>query len=517
MRAFAAFLFALVMTPAFAQLIIDDGEADNIGSITIEEENNIGNLEFDVDLGARVQREFFLQGTRLEGPTGEAVRAYQISDDGSIIVGSIDDTVAHVTINNVEETDDAFIVVVSFIHKDGRHRSLIPSMITAHTETGANRCFSVEPIGGEFNPIIAQILIDRSGSMNGFMSDVRSSLTDFANVVPPNTRCRMVSFAATTREHTAGFQLCRGGPQTLSNLRAGGGTNLFPALREGYAALDAEETGQKFMMVITDGEDTSSEDLASVIAAKTAKTFVLWAGNQRPAFLGNLPDATLNTGGDISRAVNEFFKSIGEAIAQQQVLILPKTCPATQSGQRSGSALPLPPATPPNTAIVELDTPEAVAPASDDQAPAQQAVAPMTPYSVTDFIITWIVIGALFVFFGLVLKTIQKVQIALGRDETQRITDQYLGEFVIMMGVGAIYLFVITVITLVLAFLMLHELLTLFIAVLLTLLFGKTRIGGIPWGIAEYLDITNPKLDTWTDIKNALRSYLRSLRPLHSN
>lgn len=373
-------LLIVCSVPSHAQFTINEGPSTR-GNFTINEPDTTGSFNFRIDLGRRVQQDFFIQGDRLENSRGRPVRAYGANSNRDIIVGTIDPSVEYVTINQVDETDSSYIVAVSFIHKDGRHRSLLPSMITAHHASGENRCFSVEPIGGQFNPVTAHVLIDRSGSMNGHIGSVQRALREFAAVLPNTSQCRFTSFANDMTDHTNGFQSCRSASVAIASIQAGGGTNLFPTLRQSYADFRRISSNQKFMLVVTDGEDTSGQSLRDVLSEKTAQTFVLWAGNQRPEFLGELPDATLSADGNIGAAISAFFKTLGEVIAQQQVLVLPKLCPATQPGDQSGSVVPLLPTTKSNTAIAELDTQDAIAPAASDQAPTQQAAAPIDEVS----------------------------------------------------------------------------------------------------------------------------------------
>lgn len=325
MRFIIALLIGLFPSSGFSQVVIDDG-TDTSGGVTFEEEDTSGNIEFQIDLGGKVKQEFFYNGKRLEDKNGKPVTAYNITPDGSTIIGTTSPNVDRVTINKTADIAKGKKAISSFIRKDGKHKSLPDNEITAHRNDGSNTCFSVAPIGTAQNPLAAHILIDRSGSMGNHMPAVKRAVQQFTFALPPASTCKVTSFSGSSEEHTNGFEQCRSVPSKIANLSAWGGTSLFDTMIDGYNTINQSQATQSFMMIISDGADTSSTTLDQVRAAKNTKTFVLWAGRSSPDYLGDIPDASLDAGQNIPAALTVFFQSLGQALAQQQVLIVPNQC-----------------------------------------------------------------------------------------------------------------------------------------------------------------------------------------------
>jgi len=348
--------------PAFSQVIIDDGTDTGGGAVTFEEQDTTGKIDFDIDLSGKFTQDYFHNGKRLENAQGVPVTAYNISPDQSLIIGTTDPNVDRITINKKIDFKDDSKAIASFIHKNGEHQSLPPDQITAHDKDGNNKCLSVEPIGGKHNPIAAHIVIDRSGSMDGHMPSVKSALGQFTNAVPPSSLCSVTSFASSATDHTNGFEMCRGVAGKISGIKASGSTDLYRTLIDGYSKIDQSPAIQNFILAITDGFDTSWTSLDDVKAAKNAQTFVLWAGAGNSSQLASIADATLNARGNIPAALNVFFEKLGQAVAKQQVIVVPHTCAESSTGDRSEAA-PAPelkkeePA-PAKTIIVEKTEPE---------------------------------------------------------------------------------------------------------------------------------------------------------------
>jgi hypothetical protein len=359
MRLRLALLCLALISPAFSQVIIDDGADTGGGSVNFEEQDTTGKINFDIDLSGKFTQEYFHKGKRLENDQGVPVTAYNISKDQSLIIGTINPNVDRVTINEKLDLKDGSKAIASFIHKNGQHQSLPPDQITAHDKDGNNKCFSVEPIGGKHNPIVTHVLIDRSGSMDSHMPSVKSALAQFTNALPPASMCSVTSFSTSATDHTNGFEMCRGVASKISGIKASGGTFLYKTLIDGYSKLDQSSAVQKFMLAITDGEDNSWTGIEDVKAAKNAQTFFLWAGNSNPTHLSEISDATLNAQGNIPAALNVFFKTLGDAVAKQQVLILPHTCADSSTGDRSETTPALKPREPePEAATVKETNPQ---------------------------------------------------------------------------------------------------------------------------------------------------------------
>ena len=316
----------LMASPAWSQVTVvkpDDetGDVQIIGG-----SDNRGNIEFEVDLSGGFRQEFYVGEKRLEAEDGAPVQSYNIEQDGEFIVGTSNPDVARVTINNWIETGDGIEAAVSFINSDGRHRALDASDISAHGLDGSNRCFDVEQIGTDRSVVATHVLIDRSGSMSGHMPVVKDVVSRFLSIMPPNGICQVTSFNSSFRDHTRNYEACRSAVSGVASLTADGGTDFFSPLIQAYREIDSVTSIQKTIVIVTDGVGSGPYSLEDAKQAKTASTFVFWVGDYNERALDGLADATLNSATRIPTSLDAFFISLGEAITQQQVLLIPKDC-----------------------------------------------------------------------------------------------------------------------------------------------------------------------------------------------
>jgi VWFA-related protein len=133
-------------------------------------------------------------------------------------------------------------------------------------------------------PTDVTLLVDTSGSISGAALDrIKVDLQEMANLLQPNDRVRVVSFA---RDATDVFGVLPGGARLdLDRMRTGGTTSLYDALVSVLTAYPAADRPH-FIFVVTDGRDnssfTSAKDATAVARASSGVLCVMLVESSNP-------------------------------------------------------------------------------------------------------------------------------------------------------------------------------------------------------------------------------------------
>lgn len=129
---------------------------------------------------------------------------------------------------------------------------------------------SREPAKGEARGVV--LLMDTSGSMEGYIDAARRAAVNYGESVPDDVRVGLVTFdkrpklvlgPTTDREALA---------DAVSAIRIGGETSLYDAIDLGVSTLDRlGGSGQRRLVVLSDGDDTTSATTLSAAATSLAK------------------------------------------------------------------------------------------------------------------------------------------------------------------------------------------------------------------------------------------------------
>ncbi len=144
----------------------------------------------------------------------------------------------------------------------------------------------------EIVPVSVGVVIDTSGSMVDKIQEAADALTHFVNTIQPEDDVFLIRFARTVElelDFTANRALFR---QAAYRLRARGSTRLYDALAE---ALDKVRSGlhqKKAIVLITDGNDTSSfvgfEEVLEMARRSEVLVYGMGIGHRRRGLLGEL-------------------------------------------------------------------------------------------------------------------------------------------------------------------------------------------------------------------------------------
>lgn len=260
------------------------------------------------------------------------VRGYAIDVEHDLVIGWSSGTAE---ITAIQQTPSGLAVAGLF--KDHQGRITIPpaGSLAAYTTAGEKLCFEAKQIEvePETSPMSFALLVDRSGSMEEVMSDVRWAAADFIDALPENASCSVGSFAEdwSLSHDKVGEQSCQSGNFDIATWQAGGKTNIYGALRDAYAWLHEPERDnhQKAAILITDGR--TNIDAGSESDTATAKdgvfTFVYYMGDSDDQWLKSLADSYFSDPRDAEH-IDEYFGVVSSAYTEQTVLEM-VSCPVS--------------------------------------------------------------------------------------------------------------------------------------------------------------------------------------------
>ena len=231
------------------------------------------------------------------------------------------------------ETKDGIQIAVSF--KDQKGRFVVPDddHLAISRIDGTRLCRNKQAEARARPEMHFTLLVDRSGSMRGIIRDVRLVANEFLSILPDHASCTVSSFNESLHTHgPSQGAACRPENFNLRSIKAEGWTHLSSALKQAYKDM-AGKTGQKAVILITDGHDARRDDSAApdFQTLQPLKgdvlTFAYWLGDQDGNDLAALADYHTPHQGSIRRNLRGYFDVLAGAYARQQTLIV-KDCDA---------------------------------------------------------------------------------------------------------------------------------------------------------------------------------------------
>lgn len=210
--------------------------------------------------------------------------------------------------------------------KDNKGNFVTPSTnnVAVYNTSGEKLCFSYQEPATASPKMAFVLLLDRSGSMENVINDVRIKAKSFLKALPASSECSVASFSGKFNYHNSGFEDCNNGDFKLDSLRAYGMTDLYSPLLDAYQKLDKEypQDYQKAVILITDGQ--ISEDRKKrqelIKAKKDILTFVYFLGKKNDQYLTGLADGFLSNTANIRSSLGKYFGSLSAGYNAQRTI-----------------------------------------------------------------------------------------------------------------------------------------------------------------------------------------------------
>lgn len=215
-------------------------------------------------------------------------------------------------------------LIANFRDRNGNFVSPPKGSLALIRTSGQKLCFEYKDVHIAAPKMAFILLLDRSGSMEAVISDVRDSAQIFLKDLPGCAECALASFNGSYAYHNSVFQSCNKGDFKLQTLKAEGGTDLYAPLLGAYESLsrDAFKDYQKAVILITDGQIEPDEEMKQKLltAKKDVLTFVYFLGEKYEHPLIGLADAFLQSTTDLQANLQQYFHSLSTAYGTQKVL-----------------------------------------------------------------------------------------------------------------------------------------------------------------------------------------------------
>ncbi len=226
----------------------------------------------------------------------------------------------------------ALQVISSFKDKNGNYVSPKINQIAAYNTGGKKLCFEYQTVEQAPPKTGFVLLVDRSGSMEPVIEEVREATAGFLRSLPAASWCAVHSFSSTWTSHTAYFQKCNKEDFKLELLQANGGSDLYSPLIGSYKDLSQPffDDAQKAVIMITDGNVGAEPNIVqqSIAAKKGILTFAYFLGDKpQDNIAKGLIDAYVHNPTDITKNLQSYFHSLSQAYKAQKVLTV-KECSA---------------------------------------------------------------------------------------------------------------------------------------------------------------------------------------------
>ncbi|MCG7870521.1 MAG: VWA domain-containing protein [Candidatus Thiodiazotropha lotti] len=227
-------------------------------------------------------------------------------------------------------TPQGLQIITSFKDASGNFVSPPADSLALYSVGGTRLCFDYKTIAQSTQKIAIALRLDRSGSMAGNIETVKKTAQEFLNILPSTAECGVASFDTQVTFTQKNYQSCNGGGFGIETIEAGGGTDIYTALKLAYSDLSQSyfDGFQKAVIVITDGYTMSDPALKQELLGlkKDILTFVYFIGGDKKDDLEELTDHFIAQGGDIEHYLSQYLGALGQAYNTQKVLSV-KACP----------------------------------------------------------------------------------------------------------------------------------------------------------------------------------------------
>ena len=139
------------------------------------------------------------------------------------------------------------------------------------------------------------MVVDYSGSMNGErLAAAKNAVAGFIHSASSNVKVGLVAFDDSAQVYSPVTESIGPIARSVMNLSGGGGTNISGGLIAGMQTLE-RQTGNKIIVLLSDGEDGNKGQMEEVLAQLRAKSIVVYAvgmGEADSSYMQNIANKT---------------------------------------------------------------------------------------------------------------------------------------------------------------------------------------------------------------------------------
>ena len=200
--------------------------------------------------------------------------------------------------------------------------------ITVQDSSSTELPFDLQPFDEAKLPASVIVLVDQSGSMSTVMDEVVQTANWLFDTLPDHISCQAVLFAGEQDWYGDRDEPCTANDVALpDNVEAGGGTNLFGALRATYAELgNRNDQTQKVVIVLTDGNPTDEEIAGEVTPLKLdTYTIFIWLGmtaSDAEEVFRPISDVYVSDPNGAWQHIESYLKIFSDAVEKQSVVTI---------------------------------------------------------------------------------------------------------------------------------------------------------------------------------------------------
>lgn len=246
---------------------------------------------------------------------------FDIDRQNSLVVGYSGGTAE---IIKTAQSPNGLLIITSFKDASGKFVSPPADKIAIYSTSGEKLCFEYETTQQAAPKMGIAILLDRSGSMKGYIEEVKKAAQDFLNILPASAECAVGSFNTNLTYGHPNYQSCSGGGFGFEAIQAGGSTDIFTPLKDVYTTLSSSyfQDYQKAVIIVTDGYALENLDLKQELLGlkKDVLTLVYFIGGEKKDELEGLTDHFISGGVGIRTSLPRYFNALGQAYNSQKVL-----------------------------------------------------------------------------------------------------------------------------------------------------------------------------------------------------
>lgn len=333
---FILVLLSLLAMDAQAQRFIIETPQVNLQSeIAIdnpdERLSQLGRVSFVLDFASASDNLLMLKIRRHEFtlPDGRKAHALAVREGDGLIIGAAQ-PVQQISIVGIEYAAGRRVIRAIFYGANNQIVSPASSDIAVFNLSFTLQNISYEPTGGSHpGNMSVSLLLDNSGSMQGFQDQALSAASEFLENLPSFTRCNVFVFSdEVKRISTDPAPPCPGSRGALSKVDpASGGTALLNALEAGFMASAGSSELPSLVIAVTDGVNTvnprlSGKELADLKVNGNSKAVIYWIGAHDPDHLRGIVDQEISGRASVKSDLEDFFETIGVSISGIQSIQL---------------------------------------------------------------------------------------------------------------------------------------------------------------------------------------------------